>query len=450
VKLNLSEVMNHFFDYLIDQNLFQGSVLVRKGDHFLFRKQYGMANLSAGQRIEEGTVFELASVSKPFTSLAIMILQEKGMLSYEDSLSRYVPELPYPGVTVRNLLNHTSGLPDYTELFHKYWDRSKTAANSDVVQLLSHYRPAPLFLPGENWAYSNTGYVLLALIIEQVSGLTFHEFLDRYIFQKLGMSNTFVAASTPEKRINNQAALGYIRVAEDRLVPSDELEETDYVTYLGGIYGDGMIRSTPWDLHLWDQALSQYSLVAKKTWDEAVLPTMLPDGTRIDYGFGWQLHADEELGSIVSHGGSWPGFSTSMIRYADRDATIIYLSNAPQEVEIEQQVILAMENILFGKAYEKPVKKEMPNYISVAPELLKHYEGIYRLEDGTKVSICREGLQMYLQVEGQNRFLLRAVAENEFLIKDVNGKIRFLRSEQGDVRELIIDQGAEYRAAREM
>lgn len=436
--------------HLIEQDLFYGSVLIRKGSFLLYFKNHGFTSIETQQHIDDRTNFELASVSKPFTAMAIMILMEQGRLTYEDPVEWYLPELPYKAITVRHLLNHTSGLPDYMLLFHEHWDKSKIATNMDVLRLLAEFKPASLFEPGTKWEYSNTGYVLLALIIERVSGGSYSNFLKKHIFDTVGMNDTRVSTFMPGRSRDVRDALGYLRTEEGFVLPEDS-EETSYVRYLGGIYGDGTVRSTPRDLLAWDRALYDHSLVQEETWLEAIQPTSLPDGSSAEYGFGWIVYQTEELGRIVSHGGSWPGYSTTLIRYIDKDACIIYLSNAPGSVEVEQGIVEALECILYDKPYELPQRPVEPDYISVAPEILQAYVGTYELDGGTPLYIQLDGEDLYIQVEGQSKFLLRAVKETEFVIQSVQvtGKVVFVREANSTaVNELVIHQGMEFRAVR--
>ncbi|MFC0214025.1 hypothetical protein ACFFK0_16465 [Paenibacillus chartarius] len=167
----------------------------------------------------------------------------------------------------------------------------------------------------------------------------------------------------------------------------------------------------------------------------------------MDYGYGWQLQQDAEYGKIVSHGGSWPGFSAALIRYIDRNALIVYMSNAPETPEVEQSIILALENILFGKPFELPVRVELPTFIQVPAERLTAYAGTYALDNGVRIYVRTEGEMAYLQVEGQNRFPLQAISETEFRIRGVPGVVRF-EGNKAAPETLVIVQGQELVALR--
>ena len=137
-----------------------GNILIAEKGTIIYQKSFGKANETTGQDLNAESVFELASVSKQFTAMGIMLLKQQGKLSYDDSLRKFIPELPYYNITIRQLLHHTSGLPDYIDLFIKNWDTTKIATNKDMIEQLAKYKPPVLFAPGEKWEYSNTGYAL--------------------------------------------------------------------------------------------------------------------------------------------------------------------------------------------------------------------------------------------------------------------------------------------------
>lgn len=195
--------------------------------------------------------------------MAIVMLKEKGKLNYDDKMSKYIPELSnYKNITIRNLLNHTGGLPDYMELLDSLFDKRKIATNKDIIALFAKHNPKVLFEPNTKWEYSNTGYAFLASIIEKVTSMSFGEYLDKVIFKPLEMKNTFVYTRRyAPKKISNYA-YGY--VYSDSLKKyylPDELTETKMVVWLDGIVGDGTVNSTVNDLLKWDRALYTDKLV---------------------------------------------------------------------------------------------------------------------------------------------------------------------------------------------
>jgi CubicO group peptidase (beta-lactamase class C family) len=172
---------------------FSGNVLLAKNGKIIYRKSFGYADETAGKKLDDNSVFDCGSITKQFTAMAILILKDKGKISFEDTLGKFFPELPYPAITVHQLLTHTSGMPDGFGLIDKYFDHSKIAYNDDLIRLLAREKPPLLFKPGENLMYSGTGYNLLASIIEKVSRQSYNEFIKEQIFKPLGMNQSKVA-----------------------------------------------------------------------------------------------------------------------------------------------------------------------------------------------------------------------------------------------------------------
>src|SRR5262249_48950982 len=171
---------------------FNGTIQVSECGHIIYRKAFGYADFEKKTPLRADSVFELASVSKPFTALAVMMLKERGKLSYNDQLDKYFPELPYRNVTVRHLLTHTAGLPDAWPFFGSEWATTKTVTNADFVARLAQRKTPALFAPGEKWQYGGTAYLLLARIVEVVSNVSYDRFLEDNVFRPTGMKDSFV------------------------------------------------------------------------------------------------------------------------------------------------------------------------------------------------------------------------------------------------------------------
>ena len=195
------EKITKTMDQLVKDSLFHGSVLVARGNKVIFSKGYGYANYKKKTKITTASSFNLASVSKQFTAMGIMILKEQGKLNYEDKITKYIPVKADPGITIRYLLNHTSGIWGYERLFKKDWDRAKLVTNNDVITRVSSLEKRHYFEPGEKFKYSNTGYIFLASIIEKASGLSFPEFMNKHIFKPLGMRNSYAFNLTMKVRL---------------------------------------------------------------------------------------------------------------------------------------------------------------------------------------------------------------------------------------------------------
>ena len=308
------------------QKDFSGVVLIAENGKPVYQKAFGYLEFESQIPLQTTDIFELASVSKQFTAMIIMMLKEKGLLNYDDSVSKYL-QIPYKGMTIRNLLTHTSGLPDYQDIMDKYWDKSKVAGNPDCIEYLNKYAPPKHFEPGEKYEYSNTGYMLLASIAEKASGKDFIDMCRKWIFSKLKMKSTDIR-TLEEKKATKNFAIGHIYVEERNIyVRADSFPSSNYTIWLGNRKGPGRISSTAADLLKWDKALYTEKLIRQSTLQDAFTPMKLNNGTISNYGFGWELRNDPSFGKIVQHNGDNPGYKTQIIRYIDKKKTVIILNN---------------------------------------------------------------------------------------------------------------------------
>jgi CubicO group peptidase (beta-lactamase class C family) len=313
-------------DSFVKADQFSGVVLFADKGSVVFEKAYGYRDFAAKIPMKKSDIFELASVSKQFTAMVIMILQEKGKLSFDDSVSQYI-NIPYKGITIRHLLNHTSGLPDYQSIMDQYWNKSKVAGNADILAYLNKYQPPVLFEPGSKNDYSNTGYVLLASIAEKASGIDFIEFCRKEIFKKIGMKDADIR-TLEEKKSTKNFAIGHIYVpTKSAFIRADSFPSSNYTIWLGNRKGPGRISSTAADLLKWDQALYTQQLIKQSTLDQAFSPAELNNGTLSNYGFGWDINTDGIGNKYVSHNGDNPGYKTQIVRFIHSKKTLIILCN---------------------------------------------------------------------------------------------------------------------------
>jgi CubicO group peptidase (beta-lactamase class C family) len=288
---------------------FSGVVLVADKGKPVYFKSFGYLDFKSKTPLDTTAVFELASISKQFTAMSIIMLKEEGKLNYDDSLKNFIPELPYTGITIRHLLNHTSGLPDYQNVMDQYWDKSKVAGNEDCIEYLIEYHPPMLFEPGSKYEYSNTGYMLLATIAEKASGKDFIEFLRGRIFKPVDMTNTDIRTKEEKLKLKN-FAWGFIYVPEKKdFISADSFPSSNYTIWLGNRKGPGRMSSTARDLLKWDQALYTPNLISQESLQEAFSPATLTNDSISNYGFGWMIH-QSNIGKVVRHSGGNPGYST--------------------------------------------------------------------------------------------------------------------------------------------
>ncbi|MFD2247711.1 serine hydrolase domain-containing protein [Pontibacter ruber] len=314
----LSNQLDSIFTKLHKRNGFNGTVLVTKYDQVIYKGAFGYADFYRKDTLTTETAFQLASVSKQFTAMAIMMLKEQGKLRYDDSVQQYIPTFPYKGITIRQLLTHRSGLSNYTYFSDQLWpDRNKAITNEDVLNLMAVHKPRPYYEPNTHFNYSNTGYALLASIVTKASGMPFPVFMQKHIFGPLKMRNTFTYSENATA-LTGKVATGHTGRRQKRT--------TDY---LDTVLGDKGLFSTVEDLYKWDQALYTQKLVKRKTLEEAFTGTRTEKRKKEDYGFGWRILPLESGDTVVYHAGLWHGYTTYLLRNPKDHSALIVLSNLP-------------------------------------------------------------------------------------------------------------------------
>jgi CubicO group peptidase (beta-lactamase class C family) len=307
-------VLSAYFDSVLPDRSFNGGILVAKDGSIVYERYAGKADLRKNDPVTDSTPFHIASTSKTFTGIATLRLVQENKLSLDDTITRFFPGLPYPGVTVKMLLNHRSGMPNYVYFVpnSKTWDQKKSVTNQDVLNLLYTDKPARSFPPDTRFSYSNTNFVLLAMIIEKLSGMSFPQYMKLKYFQPLQMTHSYIftqadsATSTPSFNYNNS------------FWPNDNLELT---------YGDKNLYSTPRDLLKWDQALYTDQLIRKSLLDSAFSPYSLERPSIHNYGLGFRMLMMPNGKKVIYHFGRWHGFNAAFSRLTDEKATIIILGN---------------------------------------------------------------------------------------------------------------------------
>lgn len=348
-----AEKIDSLFTSLSKADQFNGNVLIAEKGNIIYKKSFGYANETTKRKLDENTVFELASCTKPFTAMAIMMLCEQGKLNLDDKITKYFPGLyPYENVKIINLLNHTGGIPDYITLMDSTWNKNKIATNQDVINTIIKYHPKELFEPNTKEEYSNTGYVLLASIIEKVSGQTYGDFLNSTIFEPLHMTRTFVYHRRLSPKEIKNFALGYLYIDNKYILP-DNFDRTKFVIWLDGVEGDGMIKSTVNDLYKWDRALYTNKMLSKENMNKIYSNGRLNNGNLIKHGFGWRVLETKPFGKIARHSGAWPGYYNYIERDLDSNKTIIILQNHYNGVMPKQ----AIGNILYGMPLPQKMKQ---------------------------------------------------------------------------------------------
>lgn len=357
-KDKIPNAYEDFFSKVYSQGQFNGNVLILENGNIAFQGYYGISNIDPIDSMHLNSIFRLGSVSKQFTAMGIMILKESGILSYDQNIRDFIPELPYEGVTVRHLLNHVSGLPDYTRLMDENWKADLNyddpdrfiSGNIDIINMLAEKKPDIRFYPGEKWEYSNTGYVLLASIVQRASGLPFEQFLKKQIFDPVKMTNTSVYNYVPGKDERMPFRVYGYNVA---LNGSDLISNDCH--YLNPAQGDGGIYSTLGDLMKWDRILYKDELISQDTREEAFTPAILNNRDTTNYGFGWSIGKSLTGKKTVQHGGGWVGFRTYIFREIEENNCIIILTN--HSSRYIPGILGELKNILHNRAYSIPPLK---------------------------------------------------------------------------------------------
>jgi len=328
-------------------NLFSGSVLVADSGKIILHKEYGYTSLDKSQPLGRESVFEIASLSKQFTARLVMILQEEGKLRYDDPITNYFPNLPYQDITIRHLLTHTSGLSEkqFFVWARQHMDPTKIYTNKYILHYLETEQPSLAFPPGEQWEYSNVGYFLLALVIEQTSGTSYIQQLQEKIWTPLDMLHTGIYAQEVKGSSLDNYVKGKVWNAKDSVFVS-----SFGMAWSDSLYGGVGILSNTTDLLKWDRALYTAAATSKQRLQEAFTPHTLNNGSSSGYGFGWFVTEDVEVnghnqGTRLDHHGLWPGYESSIVRYIDQQKTIIILAN--QSPSAKDTLIKEISELLF-------------------------------------------------------------------------------------------------------
>lgn len=313
---------------------FNGNVLVAYKGNCIYNESFGYADMLRRKKLNKDDIFQLASVSKQFTAMAVMLLKERNLLSYDDSVTKYIPEFPYPRITVRMLLNHTSGLPNYYWLDEHCWKGNDAPNNEDIIKMLAEQKLNLYFRPGSRWDYSNTGYIILASVVERVTNQPFADFMQQHVFDPLKMNNTFVYSSTSSNSKKDRLIGYYYRGRRYRMIPE---------TVNDGAVGDKGVYSTTNDLFKWDQALYHNTLVSEETMYEAISTFKLRGKYEIPYGFGFRIRKRNDK-KIAYHHGKWNGFRTSLLRYVEDTNTVIVLNHTSSS--LNYSIIREIQQVL--------------------------------------------------------------------------------------------------------
>ena len=322
---------SEFISCMKSKGLSTGNILVYEKGEIVFQSSNGLRTIDPTDSLTLNSQFRLASVSKQFTSVAVMKLKQEGKLDYDQKVSSILNDFPHDNITIKHLLQHTSGIADYIKIISQnYVPQNSTKrdilGNNEILDIFYNSNPKLKFQPGEKFEYSNTGYLVLASIVEEVSKQHFREFLKENIFDPLNMNNTLLYSYKEgyDSDIPNRV-FGYSLNEE-----KDGYELNDYHV-VNDVRGDGGIYSTINDLFKWNMALLDYKVVPKKLLDEAWRVGTLNNGEDFGYGYGWVI-GDSSKPKSVFHSGGWVGFVTYLYNEIDTKSGYVILTNDSSRV----------------------------------------------------------------------------------------------------------------------
>jgi len=384
------------------------TALVAVDGNIIYHKAFGMANLELDVRMESDMVLEIGSITKQFTSVAILMLMEQGKLNLADDITRFIPDYPTHGhhISIHNLLTHTSGIKSYTsmESWTPVWRK-----DFEPKELIDFFKNEPMdFAPGEEWRYNNSAYFILGYIIEKASGQSYEQFIENNIFEPLGMHSSLYGSNS---EIIKKRAYGYQK--------NENYINAEYLS-LTQPYAAGSLMSTVEDLFIWNRAIRTHKLLKKESIELAFTNYQLNNGENINYGYGWAIN--EINGSpTVEHSGGIFGYITNSIYLPDEDVFVAIFSNC--DCNGPGQISTKMAAIAIGKPY--PGQEDI---ISIEDDNLKKLVGIYDFADSSSRIITLEESQLYSQRIGGEKFKLFPTNENMFYFENSFATIQFKES----------------------
>lgn len=336
-----AEKVDSLFSQLYQRSFFNGNVLLTENGQIIYQKSFGYADMQSKRMNYDSSVFSIASVSKVFTSVAILQLRDKGKLKLDDTFITYFPDFPYADITIKHLLSHTTGIPDYQPLFMAEVrnNPNKIFTNQDIIPRLKNWNKPLAFKVNEGWQYSNTNYCLLALLVENLSKMGFQQYLQKFVFASAQMKNTHFQMdwkhSSSKNRVSDQEYPLFFSKTVQKVDSAGKFRMRLY--NFSGFVGQGNIMTTSLDMKRFDEALYAGKLLKVSTLEEAFKPAKLNNGEnnqtalagrKASYGLGWYVLADTTSGKIVGHTGGVPGALSLFVRNISKKQTLILFDNA--------------------------------------------------------------------------------------------------------------------------
>ena len=400
----------------VEVNHFSGSILMSQNGTVLVKKRYDPENGAASVQSTRDSRYRLGSIAKQFIAAAILQLQEKGRLQLHDSVCEYLPKCPngWKEIKILNLLAQTDGIPEVSHSF----DPNRTRSTTTTPQLLAYLDGQPLeFKPGTKFRFGNSGYAVLAAIVDEVSGEPYLRYLKNHIFVPLGMPETDY-----DDAVKILPGIDLAYTGKSNSITPNDLE-------MAATYSWGRLYSTVDDLYRWDRALYGEELLSKRSKNAMFTPYM--DG----YGFGWVILKEFDRMVDTQAGGIYL-FGSSVRRYPDDNACVIVLSNSDNANAGKISHDLAA--ILFGRHYESPIEHHP---VTLDPTIYDSYVGRYELKPDFVLEVSRETDHLMIQGTGQPKIGILPESETRFFAKGLDAVINFVKSPQGNVTQLVLQEG---------
>jgi CubicO group peptidase (beta-lactamase class C family) len=331
------ETFSEFFERWHTWGGFNGVVYISDSGNKAFEKAYGYSNIRQKLPLDTLSVFQIASVSKPITATAIMILQQQGLINIDASVQTYLPDFPYQGITIKNLLNHTHGLFNYMYFADEAWrEKDSLLTMNELYKLILQKQPSVYYYPNKRFSYSNTGYYLLALIVEKITGLAFDEFLAKEIFEPLQMFDAEIFK------------MGLAEPTEKLVLGHDKFNRFYPPTYLNTVYGDKGVLATAADMAKFADGVMYGSLIPFDTLSTCFAPSVSTGDRGKFYGLGWRVTTRENGQLLTYHTGWWQGFKSLLVIMPESKKSVVILSNSTKATFYKPEDIANLVDAAFA------------------------------------------------------------------------------------------------------
>jgi len=431
--------LDSLFQSLNTDGELSGAFLIADKGKVVFEKYLGFEDASKTKGITSNSRFELASVSKQFTAMAIMQLEAKGKLSYEDDITKYFPHIKFKNVRIKNLLRHTSGIPDFFSFPEKWIDTKKINTNQNLLRIIETKMDSTSFKPGDQHVYSNINYMLLALIVEKASGQSFATYMHQHIFKPVGMKNTTVfSARSPNADLRNYAHGMAFDVKTNSFKNVDDIALYKYAKYFDAVSGPYGISSTAQDLFKWNQAIQNNILLKQNNFLRAISADTLNNRKLIQkgdwyYGFGWVFRdSTDNKDKMHFHDGEYSGYRNILVRDFAHQKCIIVLMNKWNTIDIFP-LTAAIDAILQNKETPKIEREKLTGAIKLmefqVKQLLGTFEYTKNPELKFKITADDNG-NLFAQLSGQSAIEVYPKNDLELFYTAVKAELKF--SEEND------------------